>query len=577
MFCYPRAGILTPLAEAGSRFSFFSTACNITDVPIPVTFVGGSLTSGNETLPALRWNFSLDGSTFLHGNGQLLEVDVANDASTESTLEKPACVNRCCVFNSQLQETVSSVVGTFIGICQLPPGLVLVTDGTGYEPYDNIYHLKASPSAECPKGLPMTTFQPMIVITESELSGDKIIKYRYHAISITDVPDNPLHTFWVGGYRFDNATGYIVHNVYYYRYQKLKRMYLLDDIDISSEPDLDPHPHALTLPVAFTLLFGISIMILCQPSGSIFHRWHVPFFWRLVPGYAALEAVVIIFLVLLVGMRTRNFWGATVAIMVYRNPGYLDRRTAASPRNIADAVMRGPDFYQSQSIDIYTTLPVAFFLVKISVVEGATLFSTLGFVYGAPWIVLQAVILCLPKSRPDDTGTLERIFRAVEDIKHVGRLINSETRQHDTRPDAALNAQLMTPDILLDFVVYYCSYQVSSTFAFFQGKLLALQMASNYSDVVVSEMINGWIASFVCMAMLWSMASFSFLGLFIHFELLGARLGRLAQTYERAIRFCFLRFVDATHLSLWGAGMVYSLMSLEPGETYRPPWSEWLF
>ena len=162
---------------------------------------------------------------------------------------------------------------------------------------------------------------------------------------------------------------------------------------------------------------------------------------------------------------------------------------------------------------------------------------------------------------------------AVEDIKHIGRVVNSEISQHG-KPGALLNAQLMTPDILAELTVCFFSNIVLVGFSFSHGKLLALQTVSNYTDSTPSEVVYSPAIFSICIMLWLSVSFFALLGLFIHFGLLGEWLGRLVRVHSWAVRFFFLRLIDALHLSLWSAAIVYSLMSHEPGETYRPPWFE---
>ena len=141
------------MAGAGSFLSFYSATCSITNVPVPVTYEIGSMSFGNQSLEVACWNASVDNGTFVHGNSQLIMTD-------DSRLDNPACVNRCCVFDTRWQDTGTGIAGNWIGVCQAPRGLTLMPGGAENEPYDNVYHLKAEPSPGCPEGSAMTTFQP---------------------------------------------------------------------------------------------------------------------------------------------------------------------------------------------------------------------------------------------------------------------------------------------------------------------------------------------------------------------------------------------------------------------------------
>ena len=59
------------MAGAGSFVSFYSATCNITNVPVPVTYEIGSMSFGDQSLEVARWNASVDNGTFVHGNSQL--------------------------------------------------------------------------------------------------------------------------------------------------------------------------------------------------------------------------------------------------------------------------------------------------------------------------------------------------------------------------------------------------------------------------------------------------------------------------------------------------------------------------
>ena len=494
--------------------------------------------------------------------------------SDDSRLDNPACVNRCCVFDTRWQDTGTGIVGNWIGVCQAPRGLRLMPGGAENEPYDNVYHLKAEPSPGCPEGSAMTTFQPDVVYVESlSAAGVDIIRLRYHAFVITDAPDDSTWSAWHGEWKIGPVSSAITHDISWYRYRTLKQIVAWRDLpDADYSPDPDKDPNVLTEATALAMLFAVSVAIMTQPRGSIFHRWHVPLFWRLVPGYAVLETLVILLLTILVRLRTRSVWSVIIAILVYRDPEYLDHRRLLIT-HIVNAVMREPGFYQSRSVALFTTLPFVFLIAQIFVVQGAVFLSAVCLLYAVPWVVLQAIVLSMPKRPPDEEGFRDQIKVAVEDIKHLGRLINSEILQHG-EPGALLNAQLMTPDIVADLTVCFFSNIVLVGLSFSHGKLLALQTVSNYTDSTPSEVVYSSAIFSICMMLWLSVSFFALLGLFIHFGLLGEWLGRLVRVHSWAVRFFFLRLVDALHLSLWSAAIVYSLMSHEPGETYKPPWFE---
>ena len=95
----------------------------------------------------------------------------------------------------------------------------------------------------------------------------------------------------------------ITHHISWCRYRTLKQMVAwrgLPDPDYSPDPDEDPN--VLTEATALAMLFAVSVAIMTQPRGSIFNRRHVPLFWRLVPGYAVLETLVILLLTILVSL-----------------------------------------------------------------------------------------------------------------------------------------------------------------------------------------------------------------------------------------------------------------------------------
>ncbi len=554
------------MAGVNSLLSYYSATCNITNLPVPVTYEIGSMSFDNQSLDVTRWNASVDNGTFVHGNSQIIISD-------DSKLDNPACVNRCCVFDTQWRDTISGAVGNWIGVCQAWRGLTLMPGGAETEPYDNVYHLKAEPSPECPEGSAMTTFQPNVVYVESLSAGTDIIRFRYYAFVIADAPDASTWSTWQGQYKIGPVSSAIMHDFSWYRYRTLKHMIAWKDLpDADNNPDVDDDPNVLTETAALAMLFATSVAIMTQPRGSIFHSWHVPLFWRLVPGYAVLETLVVLLLTILVSLRTRTFKSVIVAILVYRDPKYLASRRLPV-RHIVDAVLQAPGFYQSRSVALFTTLPFVFLFVKIFVVEGAVFLSSVCLLYAVPWVVLQAIVLCMPKRFPDDDVFRNQIKTAVEDIKHVGRLINSEIPQRG-EPDALLNAQLMTPDIVADLTVCLFSNSILLGFSFSQGKLLAIQAVSNFTETVALETLCSQAAFFFGMMLWFSVSFFSLLGLFIHFGLLGEWLGRLVRVHERAVRLFFLRLIDALHLGLWGAAIIHSLMTHEPGETYRPPWFE---
>ena len=66
--------------------------------------------------------------------------------------------------------------------------------------------------------------------------------------------------------------------------------------------------------------------------------------------------------------------------------------------------MREPGFYQSRSVALFTTIPFVFLIVQIFVVQGAVFLSAVCLLYAVPWVVLQAIVLSMPKRLPDEEG-----------------------------------------------------------------------------------------------------------------------------------------------------------------------------
>ena len=319
---------------------------------------------------------------------------------------------------------------------------------------------------------------------------------------------------------------------------------------------------------SFGTLLGAALALLTQPRGSLIHRARAPWFWRLVPPYGLLEAAVVVAMACFVLPRARSVPGFCAACLSYRDPHY--RRRLNELEQPADAIVRNLAPPRTpRLVSTLTAIPVIFLLAGLSVVEGTSLITAVGFVLMTPHVLLQLLMFMQQPSHRlvgDDDNLhnaeaslveirkLADMFSLELLIKHSGD--NNNNNNNNNNPGRlASSDKIILLDVLLESVVILCTYWVSLA-AGIRGRVERDSSAVSLSGLqllifaaVVPRLLLFWMGAY-----------------------LGLVQVRGRRWYPRLLHVV----TDVTHLSVWAVIVLISISSFEEPATVKPEAAEWL-
>jgi hypothetical protein len=362
-------------------------------------------------------------------------------------------------------------------------GFLEYTSTYDFRRYRNSVNMIASPNNRWPAGLNFHRALPngtvMWLGDADEWAGDNDVLIIYYAtvkdesteslpLSLSDqiAMDGPWPESYFWHRTVHRHGGHLLANLTKGLAVDVANIMQLTTMDIpSKQPEasliLDvsgTFPHS----AAFATIIGTSLAILTQPYGSLFHRRLNPRFWRLVPGYAMLECGFIVILALIVLPRAHSIRGFCTSCMIFRDPNYR-RHRGKSTSDIIKAITEQAGFQTGRLISTAAIAPAVLILLKVSVVEGATLVTAFCLCLTIPYLFLQLIIL----AQPDNLWTsrnINRIAASLDKIRGLAQWFGFETPAEDTQHNDA-HASMAKTDVFVDTAIE-CAMMCTINLAF---------------------------------------------------------------------------------------------------------------
>lgn len=279
---------------------------------------------------------------------------------------------------------------------------------SGYRTLRNTQRVGISPQRGCEKGINQY-LEPKVDDMESglfllEWGGDSwSIRYKRTEYDTNRTPN------WIGfSFQSHPETAEVV-----------------NDIDLTeTEPSFPGWdfkiPEVFSRASAFATLASVALSILMQGKGSLWHRYHLTWAWRLVVPFATLEALLILWLYIRNRGHVGSFSDFCAAIIIFRGAKFpKDPAGATATQELSSEIASAfgqPERRSQQLVSSLAIVPILFILIKLCVVSPVPVYMAYTVMLLVPWIIVQAVITAVPWG-VSDPARIHSIARGIVSIR----------------------------------------------------------------------------------------------------------------------------------------------------------------